>query len=277
MLYDTHAHLNLAAFSDEVSEVIVRAQEERVLINNIGTQKDTSVRAVEIAEKYDGVYAVVGLHPAHTVFAGDDESEGVFEKPESEFDIEFYSALAKSSKVVGVGECGLDYYRIPEGMTKDQVAEIQSKAFKAQIDLAYKLNKALVIHCRASKGTFDAYDDVLKILGSYQSLPRFEIHSFTANWEYCQKFLFLGGYIALNGIITFDKTGTLLEVVEHCPLDRIILETDSPYLAPAPFRGKRNEPGYLRYMAQYIAEKRGLAQKDVALLTTDNAKKLFHV
>jgi TatD DNase family protein len=277
MLYDTHAHLNLAAFDQDCAEVIAQAQFKGVLINNIGTQKDTSLKAVELAKKHEGVFAVVGLHPGHTIFAGDDHQEGIFEKPESEFDYEYYKKLAADPKVVGIGECGLDYYRIPEGMTLDQVREVQSGIFRSQIDLALELDKVLVIHCRSSKGSFDAYDDVLEILSSYEKLPRFEIHSYTADWNYCQKFLDLGAYVALNAIVSFDKSGVLAEVVKNCPLDKMILETDAPYLAPAPFRGKRNQSDYVEYVARWIADARGISYEEVAETTTKNARELFRI
>lgn len=275
-LYDTHAHVNLAAFKEDYKEIIKQAQQAAVIINNVGTQKDTSKKAFDLAKEFDNVYAVVGLHPVHTISQEVDEEESHFISREEEFDYAYYKALAVDPKVVGIGECGLDYYRLPSDKTLEQVKATQKEAFLQQIKLAKELDKALVIHCRTQKGSDDAYEDILEIL-RLEKPTRFEIHSFTSNWTIAEKFLELGGYIGLNGIITFDKSGVLKEVVKNCPLERMVLETDAPYLAPAPYRGKRNLPEYVQYVAKYIAELKGLSFEEVCQKTTSNAKALFKV
>ncbi|MEK7651710.1 MAG: TatD family hydrolase [Patescibacteria group bacterium] len=275
-LYDTHAHVNLAAFKEDREQIITQALLAGVIINNVGTQKDTSKRAVDLTKNHENVYAVIGLHPVHTISQEIDEEDSHFISREEHFDYEYYKALAEDPKVVGIGECGLDYYRLPEDKTFDEVKTIQKQAFLQQIKLAKELDKALVIHCRTQNGSVDAYEDILEMLKN-EKPSRFEIHSFTSNWDMAQRFLELGGYIGLNGIITFDKSGVLKEVIENCPLERIVLETDAPYLAPPPYRGKRNLPEYVRYVAQFIAEVKGLSFEEVCEKTTLNAKTLFKI
>jgi TatD DNase family protein len=277
MLYDTHAHVNFAAFKSEHKDLIERTLSDGVWLNNVGTQKDTASEAVRIANEFkEGVYAVVGLHPIHTTAQHVDEEESSFDTREEAFDYEYYKTLAMDSKVVGIGETGLDYYRIPDGMSKEQVQAIQKPVFREHIRLSKELDKALVIHCRASKDTTDAYEDIIEIL-KQEKPERFEIHSFTADWQICQKFLELGAYIGLNGIITFDKTGTLKEVVTNCPIERMVLETDAPYLSPAPYRGKRNEPAYVKYVAEYIAQVKEISIEEVSDSTFENSKQLFKI
>jgi TatD DNase family protein len=274
-LYDTHAHVNFAAFKESYKDIIEDTLGQGVWLNNVGTQKDTSAEAVKIANEFsEGVFAVVGLHPIHTLKQNVDEEESHFMTREEKFDYDYYKKLAGDPKVVGIGECGLDYYRIPEGMAITDVKKIQFEVFKQQIKLAKETGKVLVIHCRASKDSTDAYEDIIEILKKDRP-ERFEIHSFTSNWAIAKQFLDLGAYIGLNGIITFDKTGTLNEVIKNCPLDRIILETDAPYLAPAPFRGKKNEPAYVKYVCEFIADAKGLDALDVGNKTSHNAKELF--
>lgn len=278
MLYDTHAHVNFAAFRDDYERITRQSLDAGMFLNYVGTQKDTSKEAVELARKFAGspLYAVVGLHPIHTIARQVDEEESHFMSREETFDYEFYKQLAADPKVVGIGECGLDYFRLPEGMSKEQARLIQSAAFIQQIRLANELDKALVIHCRASKNSNDAYEDILAILEK-EKPQRFEIHSFTSDLGIAKKFLDLGGYIGLNGIITFDKTGILREVAQKVPFEKIVLETDAPYLAPAPYRGKRCLPEYVEYTARFIAEARGITYEQVCEQTTSNARRLFKV
>jgi TatD DNase family protein len=239
-----------------------------------------------LGEYPENVYAVVGLHPSHTYDNPYlDENERAFTVEREEFDYEAYKQLAQNPRVVGIGECGLDFFRIgdpndPNNHTNvTNIKELQKVAFLEQIRLALELDKTLVIHCRPSKGTDDAYDDVLEILLRIKDqglgMIRFEVHSFTGNLETAKKFLSLGGYIGLNGIVTFDKTGVMEEVVKGVPLDRIVLETDSPYLAPTPFRGKRNEPSFVVEVAKKIATLKGVTLEEVEIQTTENAKRLF--
>jgi TatD DNase family protein len=275
MLIDTHAHVNFSAFKDDYKEVLDRAKQAGVLVINVGTQLDTSAGAVKMAEDF-GLYAVVGLHPVHTYEQELDEEETHFKTREEVFDYEAYKKLALHPRVVGIGECGLDYYRLPENQDQQSVKEKQKAAFILQIKLAKELNKALVIHCRPGKDTQDAYQDILNILDEQGTTNlRFEIHSFTGSPAIVQQFLDRGAYVGLNGIITFDRTGNMAEVTNIVPLERIVLETDCPYLTPVPMRGKKNEPAYVQYVAQKLAESKGVSEEEVAGQTSANAHGLF--
>ncbi|MBI4363260.1 MAG: TatD family hydrolase [Candidatus Doudnabacteria bacterium] len=270
MLFDTHTHVNFAAFKDDRDEVIKRALAENTWLINVGTQADTSKTAVDLAAKYpEGVYAAIGLHPVHTWQQMLDEEESHFKTREEHFDTTLYQSMI-TDKVVAVGECGLDYFRLRED-NKEKAIELQKQAFVAQINFAKKHKLSLVVHCR------DAYDDLLEVLKSeYAGMPAV-IHSFTDTWETAKKFLDQGYYIALNGILTFDKSGRLAEVVKSAPFDRILTETDAPYLTPPPHRGKRNEPAYVRYVAIKIAEIKGLDTEEVMKQTFENACRLFNI
>lgn len=278
MLIDTHGHVNFKAYKDDAKEVLQRALDNGVWVVNVGSQIDTSRQAVELANQFqEGVYATVGLHPEHTHSQYVDEEETHFKTREEFFNYEEYSDLAENPKVVGIGECGLDYYRLPEA-NQDEVIAKQKEAFRQQIRLAKEFNKALVVHSRPVKDKEDLYQDLIEILKSegVENL-RFEVHSFTGSPEAVKKFLELGAYVSFNGIITFDKTGNMKEVVKTTPLDRIILETDCPYLTPVPNRGKRNEPLFVEFVAKKLGEIKGFGVEKIADVTTANARKLFNI
>lgn len=281
-LIDTHTHINLRAFKDDANETIQRALDAGVAVVNVGTQIDTSRQAVKLLDQFkENVYAVIGLHPTHT-YAHDyeDDEEVKFKTREEHFDAALYKELSGNDRVVGIGECGLDYYRMPQDRDAEEIKNLQRAAFLDQINLALELNKALCVHCRPSEGTQDAYEDMLKIISKVKSEHpelRFEIHCYTGNAELAKKFYELGGFIGLNGIITFDKTTRSKEVVDALPLEAIILETDAPYLTPKSHRGERNEPSYLPEVAQQIAEWKNVNIDVVAEQTTANAKKLFNI
>ncbi len=324
MLIDTHAHVNFRAFKGDAKEALQRALDNDTWVINVGSQIDTSREAVELANQFkEGIYAVVGLHPEHTHSQYVDEEETHFLTREEHFDEALYQSIATNPKVVGIGECGLDYYRFPADGDHQQVKDKQKAAFREQVKLAKELNKVLVVHSRPAKGDESLYDDLLEILdeektpttpsrsaghpslaggevpqltediggasppdkGEYRPKGgegvgaglRFEVHSYTGSPEYLQKFLDRGAYVSFNGIITFDKTGNMEKLVKLAPLDKILLETDCPYLSPAPHRGKRNEPSYVRFVADKVAEIKGLSIKEVTESTTKNAKKLFNI
>lgn len=282
MLIDTHAHVNFAAFKEDAEPTIKRALEEGISVINVGTQIDTSREAVEMAEKFsDRVYAVVGIHPVHTYSQELDEEETHFKTREEKFDYNVYRELASHPKVVGIGECGLDYFRLPADEDHEKIKQTQKESFIEQIKLAKELNKALVIHSRSSKGTDDACLDIVEILKSeilnLKSSLRFVLHSYTGSPEVAKMFVEIGAYISFNGIITFDKTGNQAAVLGVVPDDKIVLETDCPYLTPHPHRGKRNEPSYVKHVAEKVASLKNLSIDDVAESTTSNAKKLFAI
>jgi TatD DNase family protein len=273
MLYDTHCHLNLEGYEEDLSQIIAGCDRDGIWLNNVGTTYASSVEAVRLAHTYgEMMFAVVGAHPENFL----PHEGGYANSLDPDFNSEEFSSLAMDPKVVGIGECGLDYYRLPKGIDREKACALQSPAFVEQVRLAKELDKALVIHCRPSAGSHDAYEDCLQILAQEQP-GRFEIHSFTGNWETCKLFLDLGAYVALNGIVTFDKSGTLSEVAQNIPADRLLLETDAPFLAPVPYRGKRNQPAYVAYTAEFVAKLRNAEPSELSELTFLNARSLFQV
>lgn len=280
---DTHAHLNISAFADDYKEVIAKCHAEEVVMTNVGTQKDTSKRAVEIAEEYeDGVYAIVGLHPVHTTKSYHDEQElgsetkGFTSRGEV-FDVEYYRELCQSKKVIGIGECGFDYFRV-EKDTK----EVQEEAFIAQIQLANELGLPLMIHTRDAKGNQasalpgvgNVYDDTLEVLKQYAKVPG-NIHFYAGNYEQAKKFFDIGFSVSFTGVITFAKDYE--EVVRNAPLDMIHAETDCPYVAPVPYRGKRCEPWMVQEVYKKIALIRGEDEEVVRKQLLENARKLYKI
>lgn len=279
---DIHSHVNLYAFKDDAKEVLDRALENDTWIINVGTQIDTSKKAVELAEKYGkGVYAIVGLHPVHTSPSFHDEQElgeggKAFTSRGEVFDKDAYRELLKNEKVVAIGECGLDYYHLDEEVNPAMVGQVEKekKAFVQQIELAQEFSKPLMLHIRNNPKdkTHNAYADSIEILKNYPSVKG-DVHFFAGTKEDAQNFLDLGFYLSFTGVITF--THDYDEVIKTTPLDRIMSETDAPYVAPVPYRGKRNEPLYVREVVKKIAEIKGLDEGIVAEAILNNAKKLF--
>lgn len=270
MYFDTHAHVNFAAYKDDRDDTVKRALTEKTWMVNVGTQADTSAAAVLLAKNYpEGVYAAIGLHPVHTWQQMLDEEESHFQSRSEVFiDADYESML--SEKVVGIGEIGLDYFRMP-AQNQEEVKNKQKEEFIKQLWFAKKHGLPVIIHCR------DAYADLLEILKKeYLGFPGVA-HSFTDTWETAKKFLDLGFYIAVNGILTFDKTGKLAEVVEKTPFDHLLVETDSPYLTPPPFRGKRNEPAYVKYVGLKVSEIKKIDTQEVENQTFANACNLFGI
>lgn len=248
MLIDTHSHLNFNAYKNDLEEVIKRSLAENVWMINVGSNYDTSKRAVEIAEKYDkGVFAAIGLHPIHA------DSE--------EFDRKKYKELAMSRKVVAIGEIGLDYYR-EYGLFKEKQKEVLSEQFS----LAKELNLPVIFHCRK------AHDDLLEILKNNQI--RGVIHCFTGKWKQAKEYLDMGFYLGFNGII---YKLNLKEVIEKTALEKILIETDCPYLTPPQASIERNEPIFVKHIAQDIAKIKNLSYKKITEITTKNAKKIFKI
>lgn len=282
--FDAHTHVQFAAFETDYKEVIARALDLDVGIINIGTQQDTSVRAVEIANEYEnGVYATVGLHPIHTEKSYHDEKElgggeaaREFTSRGEEFDYDFYKKMASDSKILAIGECGLDYYRLGE-----ETKERQAEAFIKQVELAKEVGKPLMIHCR------DAFDDLIKILiTNYQLLISERpgiIHFFSGNLEDAKKLLEMGFSFTFGGVITFpSKAGQPRadardydEVIKMIPMDRILSETDAPYVAPAPYRGKRNEPLYVIEVVKKLAEIKGIEFEKMRERILENTEQIF--
>lgn len=299
-LFDIHSHINFNAFKDDGDEVIKKTLDAGVWTILVGSQYDTSKRAIEYAEKYEkGIYAAVGLHPFHLTEQDIDMNEegsinnltllrdrvkmlkdknsnrASNQKIKSrveKYDFEKYLSLAQSSKkVVAIGECGLDYYKSAKNDKKSQ--NLQKQTFEKQIELALKLNKPLIVHCR------EAYNEVFEILKKFKSRAgnklRGDIHCFLGNWNEAKKYFDLGFSVSFTGIITFTNAHN--EVIKKSPLERIMIETDSPYLAPVPYRGKRNEPIFVKEICRRIAEIKNLDFEKVAEITAENGLKMFEI
>jgi len=277
LFVDTHAHVNFSAFQEDAEPTIQRALDAGVWVVNVGTQISTSREAVVIANKWkEGVYAVIGIHPVHTYSQDLQEEETQFKTREEKFDYEVYKILAQNPKVVGIGECGLDYFRLPEGADPAPIKKLQAEAFIEQLRLAKELNKALVIHSRSSKDSDDACLDIMDILQQEGVKDlRFVLHSYTGSPDVAKLFVALGAYISFNGILTFDKTGNMEKVLRGVPMEKVLLETDSPYLTPSPNRGKRNEPSYVQFVAEHVARLKGLSVQEVAKATFENSCEFY--
>jgi TatD DNase family protein len=284
MLIETHAHLDYPDFAPDFDDVLRRATEAGVTrIITIGTSVESSRRAVELAEKHSNVFAVIGVHPTYVEESGEDVITPLRE-------------LAQNPRVVAIGETGLDYHRLPsvelakdgkstqvfakalQTSTEDQIeAEIHDGAYKSkqaslfeqQLDLAVELGLNVVIHQR------DAWDDTLEIMKPYAGKLRGVFHCFGGSVEQASDILDLDHLISFTGIVTFKNGASVREVAAKVPLWKFMVETDCPYLAPVPFRGKRCEPAHTRLVAESIAAARGLPLQEIAETTTDTAEKFF--
>ncbi len=245
MLIDTHCHIHESDFPLDREEVIAQGLENDVrILLCVGTNLKSSEEAVAFAGSHDTIFASVGVHPH-------DSKDG--------YDIE---ELAGKDKVVAIGEIGLDYFYT------NSPREVQIEALKAQIEVALKHDLPIIFHVR------EAFDDFWPIFDSFEGI-RGELHSFTDSQENLQKALDRGLYIGVNGISTFTKNETQKAMFDAIPLDRLLLETDAPFLTPNPFRGKINEPAMVRTIAEYQAERRSMSVEEVAKATSANAIKLF--
>ena len=252
MIIDTHSHLSFKAYENDRNEVIKSLKQEGFVCIDVGTDYNSSKNAVELSKKYDNIYASIGLHP---------------EVIGEEFDKNKYLELAKSKKVVAVGEIGLDYYKPKTKIRLEQFKEKQKQIFLQQLDLARELDLPIIVHCRM------AHKDTIEIL-KMQNVKG-SIHCFTGSWEEAQKYLEFGFYLGINGII--DKLD-LTEVIKNCPLDKILVETDCPYLTPlTEGKNKRNEPIFIKHVIQKISDIKGISFQEVAGATTQNAKILFKI
>jgi TatD DNase family protein len=275
---DTHAHLNLSAFNEDVAAVAGQCAAEGVAVINVGTKESTSKRAVELAEQFEHCYAIIGLHPIQTVPGRHDEEETgegakAFTSKGESFNKAFYDELAKHPKVVGVGECGFDYWHT----TPDTYA-VQEENFISQIQFANEHNLPLMIHTRNPKPAEESptgrsvYADVYETLKQYAKVP-FNVHFYAGTVAEAEKFFELGGTVSFTGVITFARVYE--EVVKVLPLDRIHGETDCPYVAPVPHRGKRAEPWMVQEVYKTIAAIRGEDEEFVREQLIKNAQ-LFY-
>ena len=273
MIIDTHSHLNFNAFKEDLDEVAKRTVAQNIWTINVGTKYETSQSAIEVAQKYgEGFFATIGLHPiyaaAEFVKTKTDPDEGEFLIKEHTFEKEKYKDLANSKKVVAIGEIGLDYYYKPKTTAKlAQFKEKQKQVFLEQLDLARELNLPLILHCRM------AHDDVIEILES-RGENKGVIHCFTGTLEQAKKYIEMGFYLGINGIIFKFNID---EIIKNYLLDKLLIETDCPYLTPLPEAPKRNEPIFIKHTIQKIADLKGVSFQEVVNETTQNAKKLFNI
>lgn len=294
---DTHCHVHFQAYKEDMDATVKRALDAGVGMITVGTQSTTSKNGLALAEQYDGVWCTIGLHPNHlhaqefldenelppqsSIDGGTERRDGPLGRladgpakiktRAEKFDPEYYRELAKHPKVVAIGEFGLDYYRLPPNVDVDHLKADQAEAVRAQLQFATEVNKPVVIHCR------DAHADQVALLKEEIErgglARRGVIHCFTGTAEEAAAYRKIGFLVSLTGIVTFAKN--LQETVRNIPLEQIMIETDAPYLTPAPYRGQRNEPAYVPHIAAKIAELRGVSVDEVARITTANAVRLF--
>jgi len=256
--FDIHSHLYFKDFDADREEEIAKLKEAKIGAITVGVDFETSQQAILLAEKHDNLFATVGFHP------GDVTLETAFD--------ERLQNLAEQKKVVAIGECGLDYFRPTENFEK--IKEKQKKIFQKHIDLALKLNKPLMLHIRPAKGTMDAYLDALEILEKQKTDKlRGNVHFFVGDLDILKKFLAIGFTVSFTGVITF--THDYDEVLRATPLNMIMSETDTPFVAPVPYRGKRNSPLYIPEVVRKIAEIRGEDFETVRKQLVLNARKSF--
>lgn len=253
MIFDSHAHYDSSQFDEDRHELLSSMQENDVgCIVNVGADWDSVTEVVELAQEYPFVYAAVGLHP--------DEVGALNEER-----FAYMKSQCQKEKVVAVGEIGLDYY------WDNEAHDVQKKWFIRQLELARELDLPVIIHSR------DAAEDTLKIMKEHAQGLRGVIHCFSYSMELARKYVKMGFHIGVGGVVTFKNGKKLKEIVEKIPLERILLETDCPYLAPVPFRGKRNSSLYIPYIAEEIANIKGITYEEVVAQTEQNGKMLFGI
>lgn len=264
---DTHAHVNFPEFDEDRDMVLKKALNEGVFVINVGTDIESSKRAISIADQYEeGVYAIIGIHPHEVMNL---EKIGSIDETLAEL-----KELAKHPKVVGIGECGLDFFKIEEynpDLDIAKIKEIQERVFRGQIQISIDLDKPLMLHCR------DSYGETLEILYDYSRVPgvrlRGNAHFFAGSLEQAEAFISCGFTISFTGVITFAKEYEVL--ISNIPLDKILSETDCPYVAPVPFRGKRAEPVHVKLVVQKIAEIKGVSIEEAREQIEKNVKQMF--
>ena len=253
MLFDTHAHMDDRAFDEDREELLASLPGAGLaLVMNPGCSLASSYNAVKLANTYDYIYAAVGSHPD----VADEVNSDVLEQ--------YRTLVRENPKVKAIGEIGLDYHY------EDIPREIQLKAFRMQMELARELNLPAIVHER------EAHDDGMKVVHDFPEVTGV-FHCYSGSAEMARQLVELGWYIGFTGVLTFKNARKALEVAASIPLDRIVLETDCPYMSPEPFRGKRNDPGKLYRMAEKLAELRGLTVEEVHRITTENGKRLYRM
>ncbi len=251
---DIHSHLTFSDFDVDREAIITKMKEEGIMTITVGTDLGTSLAALELAKKYDHLYATVGIHPTHG----------------EAFDEEAFSSLAEHPKVVAIGECGLDYFRIEPD--DEETKNAQRTLFESHILLAKKHNLPLMIHARPRKGSMDAYEDTLALLAKHKGVKG-NVHFFVGDVPTAQRFLDIGFSMSFDGPITFSHDYD--EVIRFLPEDRLMAETDAPFASPEPFRGRRNEPLFVPYVVEALAHARGADLEAFRESMVMNAKRFF--
>lgn len=261
MYIDSHAHVEGERFSTDRAEMLTRAREaglERILAIGSGTGPGTYDCGLKIAEQHDWIFASMGLHPHEASVA-------------TEVDYAEMAALAKNPKIIAWGEIGLDYFY------DHSPRDVQKEVFRRQMELAASAKLPIIIHCRPSDNSENAWDDTLAMLREHwapSNLPGI-LHCFTGEWKHAQAALDIGFYISFAGNVSYPKTQNIRDVAKQVPFDRMLIETDSPYLAPVPHRGKRNEPSFVIKTAETIAQVRGMTKEQIGQQTAENFYRLF--
>lgn len=279
LIIDTHTHVNFNDFKEDADEVIRRSLSDETWMVLVGSEYRTSKRALEYSNKYEkGVYSAVGLHPTH-VSGGEVKGEDYeFSAKNEEFNYDAYEKLAQFQKVVAIGEIGLDYYHLPKDGNIEEVKKNQKEVFVKQLELSRNLNLPVIIHCR------QAHDDMYSILKDFKKdnkeqfidgEPWGVMHCFSGDEDLAWKYFSLGLFISFTGLITFSKQWD--DLIRKMPTDKFMIETDAPYMTPEPFRGKRNEPVLVSYIAKRIAEIKNLSYERIVELSTNNARRIFKI
>ena len=282
MIFDSHAHYEDKRFDADRIELLSNMRDNNIeRIVNVGSTLDTSKESIALTEEYEDIYAAVGIHPSEVAFpiSGDPHNEDV-----AEYDLLIRLAESRSKmpevlaeledlsfygKCVSIGEIGLDYYWDKE----EDIHVLQREWFIAQLELAHKVNKPVIVHSRdASKDTFDILSDAKKRLDT-----RAVVHCYSGSAEMAKDYVKMGFYIGVGGVITFKNGRKLRETVENTPLESILLETDCPYMAPEPYRGKRNDSTKLSYIAAKVAELKQVSTEEVEEVTWSNACRFYNV
>lgn len=253
MIFDSHAHYDDEQFNEDRGELLKSLKDNGVVgIINCGSSLEGLEMSVKLSQEYDFVYAAAGIHPENA----DEFSESVKKRIEE---------LAEAKKIVAVGEIGLDYY-----WEENPPKEVQKQVFRAQMDIAKKYDLPVIIHDR------DAHGDTLEIMKEYSGVTGV-VHCFSGSVEFAKECIKLGYYIGVTGVVTFKNSKVIKEVVKNIPIERLLVETDCPYMAPTPHRGKRNQSDYIEYIMKEIADIKGLTVEEISKFTIFNTKSLFKI
>jgi TatD DNase family protein len=264
MLFDSHAHLNFKAFDEDRDAVIARCRDANMLVMNVGAAYATSKSAAELATNQEFCYASIGLHPIHIY--------------DEEFNVSAYQALIDGNpKIRAIGECGFDLWHVKrDDLPLEDIKEKQKTVFEQHINLALKNDLALIIHGRNGAEDLTAYKSIYEVV-ERKKVKRAVVHCYGGDLEEAMMFAGQGFYIGFTGIVTFDKTGKLDEIIQALTLEQILIETDAPYLTPVPYRGTRNEPPYVIEVAKHIAKVKNVSVEGVVATTGENAKRLYGI